>query len=128
MERPLPDVEREFLDCIEGERLVRIQRLRLAGGSPYCHILNYLPTEIGERVEPKALVTKPLLQILEEDLQKFVARADQTFQATVVDTESADLLAWIPMHACISNVPMVWSAFFPGCERARCYDISKPVD
>lgn len=51
----------------EGE-VLRIRRTRSDNGVPLSYIRNYLPVEIGEKIEKKDLLTHPMLDILRNKL------------------------------------------------------------
>jgi len=88
----VPESVMDRLRLPRGIEVVRIERLRLAEGYPYCYILNYLPLDIGQKIQPDALTVKPLLKILKDDLGIYLAEAVQTFEATIADTQVAPLL------------------------------------
>lgn len=83
---------RENLELPENQNVLRVERLRLAQGSPFSYIINYVPKHIGEQIRPKDLVVKPLLQILEDDLNIKLAEANQRIEATIADSYVAQLL------------------------------------
>ena len=87
-----PDQLLDFIPLAKDKKGIRIERLRLADGHPYCYFLNYLPTDIGKQIQPDDLVNMPLLKILEEHLGIRLDRAIQTFEATIADTQMASLL------------------------------------
>ena len=71
---------------------IKIERLRLAEGYPYCYILNYVPFDIGNKINPDNLLSRALLKIIEEDFGLYLAKAIQTFEATIADPQVAPLL------------------------------------
>lgn len=89
--QPPPHV-RERLRLGHGARVVRFEKVRLVEGSTFSHVFNYLPKDIGEKIEEKKLSGKPLLMILEDDLGIKAAEAVQTVEATVADSKVAPLL------------------------------------
>jgi len=82
----------DSLGLPERTEVVRIERLQLSKGSPFSHILNYLPPTIGQKIQPDDLLTKPLLKILEDDLGIDLAEATQRIEATLADSYVAPLL------------------------------------
>jgi GntR family transcriptional regulator len=73
-------------------KVLRLEKVRHIEDSPFSHVLNYLPADIGERVPQDKVAIKPMLMILEEDLGMRADRAVQTLEATVADAEVAVLL------------------------------------
>jgi len=88
----VPESVMDHLKLPQSADVVRIERLRLAEAFPYCYVLNYLPLNIGQKIQPDALNVKPLLKILEDDLGVYLAAAVQTFEAIIADTQVASLL------------------------------------
>jgi GntR family transcriptional regulator len=86
-----PDLVREQL-APDDPKVLRIEKIRHIEDSPFSHVLNYLPARIGEIVPRDKVSTKPMLMILEEDLNMRADRAVQTLEATVADAEVAVLL------------------------------------
>lgn len=76
-----------------GATLTIVRRERHLDGAPFAFTVNYLPTQIGERIDPTALRTQPLLRILEEHLGIRIDRAEQTMRATLADADEARRLA-----------------------------------
>ena len=79
----LPDTETE---------LVRIRRLRHINDSPFSYTVNYLPVELGSRVNENDLYQRPLLEIIQEDLKVPVVSAHETVEAAPADPEVATQL------------------------------------
>jgi GntR family transcriptional regulator len=73
-------------------QVLRIEKIRFVEGEPFSYVLNYLPPEISQNINPDLLTEKPLLIILEEDLGIKTDEAIQTVEATVADTHVAPLL------------------------------------
>lgn len=82
----------DSLGLAEGTKLVRIERLRLARGTPFSYILNYLPSTIGQKIQPNDLIAKPLLKILEDDFGIDLGEATQRIEADIADSYVASLL------------------------------------
>lgn len=76
----------------EGTKVVRIERIRIARGSSFSYILNYLPPAVGQKIQADDLLSKPLLRILEDDLGIALAEASQTIEASIADSYVASLL------------------------------------
>jgi GntR family transcriptional regulator len=89
---PKPIREKLGLGKAEGE-CVRIERVRSFRGRLLTFSTNYLPVEIGGRIDEKALYEKPLLRILEQDLGIRFVEAVQTIAASFADARTARHLA-----------------------------------
>lgn len=77
---------------LEGGKALRIEKVRHLQGSPFSHVLNYLPQAVGELIQMELVKTKPMLMILEQDLGYRLSEAEQSVQATIADAEIAALL------------------------------------
>ncbi len=89
-QRNLQKSIREKLELPEDENeIVQIKRVRYIDNKSFAHTVNYLPIEIGKRFTKKALLKKPLLQIMEEDLGILFTEAFQTIEASFADGETA---------------------------------------
>jgi GntR family transcriptional regulator len=73
----------------DATEVVLIKRVREIDGEPFSLTLNYLPVSIGSRIKPADLQTKPLLQILQQDLKIRIVRATETIAAAPADPEVA---------------------------------------
>ena len=88
-----PKPVREKLQLEMGdEEVVQIKRVRLLRGRPFTYTINYLPVEIGARVNEKDLYRRRLLEILERDLKVEFTEAVQTIEASFADQEVAEKL------------------------------------
>jgi GntR family transcriptional regulator len=88
-----PDsVVSEALQLDEAEEALRLEKIRLVEDSPFSHVLNYLPPDIGKKIQLDKIAEKPMLMILEDNLGIKVAEAVQTVEADVADAEVAGLL------------------------------------
>ncbi|MFA5400479.1 MAG: GntR family transcriptional regulator [Dehalococcoidia bacterium] len=76
----------DYLGIPEGEEIIRIERVRLANEKPLYHLLNYLPLDIGEKLNQKALKNKTLTHLMETDLKIVIKKAVQTIEADTVDS------------------------------------------
>ncbi|HVN97266.1 MAG TPA: GntR family transcriptional regulator [Syntrophorhabdaceae bacterium] len=74
------------------EEVVRIERVRFLADSPSSHVVNYLPLEIGNRITEESLFTKPLVQVLGDDLGIPFKETFQTITATFANHEVAQEL------------------------------------
>lgn len=76
----------------EEEEIIQIKRVRFMEGKSFAYTVNYLPLEIGEKINEKDLYKKPLLQIMEQDLGIEFTEAFQTIQASFADMEVSEKL------------------------------------
>lgn len=74
------------------EKVLRIEKIRSIENSPFSHVYNYLPLEIGEKLPSDLVKDKPMLMILEDELGIRAIEADQSVEATIADAEIASLL------------------------------------
>lgn len=89
------DAPGNVADCLglpKRTSVLRIERLRFVKGSPLSYIVNYLPRDIGQRIQRDDLLVKPLLKILNDDLGIKLAKANQKIEADIADTYVAPLL------------------------------------
>jgi len=87
-----PEIIKERLRLTEMRQVLRVEKVRLIEGSPFSHVLNYLPPDIGQKIKPDDFALKPLLMILEENFGIRPAQAIQTIEATIADSLVASLL------------------------------------
>jgi len=81
---------REKLELSENDRyVVRIKRDRLTPEGFRAYTINYLPLEIGRKLDKANLLKKPLVKILEDDLKINFIEAFQTIEASFADEETA---------------------------------------
>ena len=91
---PVPEKVRTLLGLGDEVReVLRIKRPRHIDGEPFSFTVNHLPIDIGIRIDPAALYTRPLNEVLEQDLLIPVVRAQETFEAAPADPEVAEQLA-----------------------------------
>lgn len=74
------------------EEIIQIKRVRFLEDKPFAFTLNYLPLKIGGRIRKKDLLKKPLLQIIEEDLDIRFTEAFQTIEASFANREVSEQL------------------------------------
>jgi GntR family transcriptional regulator len=77
------------LELRPGTPLTIVHRERYLDGTPFAYTVNFLPMEIGERIDPVLLRKYPLLRILEEHLHIVIDRAEQSMHATLADAVAA---------------------------------------
>lgn len=99
----------------EEKTVVQIKRVRYLKNIAFCYAVNYLPLDIGLKIEKKKLFTKPLLQILEKELMIAFTEAYQTIEASFSDSEVSEKLG-IPL-----GTPMLF------VDRVMYADNKKPV-
>lgn len=87
-----PENIRKLMELEDHERVYRIEKVRSVEKSSFSYVINYLPCRIGDKMKMDSLKIKPLLMILEEDLEIRVDEADQTIESTVADAHVAPLL------------------------------------
>ena len=91
--RPVTDKVRAILHLPpSASEIVEIKRCRHLEGEPFSFTVNYLPVDIGARVDPGALKTVPLNTVLERDLKILILRADETVEAAAANPEVAQQL------------------------------------
>lgn len=79
-----PNIVKEKLKT-EEEEVVKIERVRTFNGQIFAFTINYLPKNIGLRIDEKMLYEKALLKILEMDIGIEFDEAFQTIQASFSD-------------------------------------------
>jgi GntR family transcriptional regulator len=87
-----PELVRDKLDLEDGERILRIEKVRSVENEPFSYVINYLPEKIGARLSPADMDRKPLLMILEDELGINADGAVQTIEAVVAEPETVPLL------------------------------------
>jgi len=80
----------------EEKAIIQIKRVRYIDNNSFAHTVNYLPLAIGQKISKRALLKKPLLQIMESDLGVRFTEAFQTIEASFADQEVAQKLAITP--------------------------------
>ena len=78
------------------KEIIRIKRVRFIDNNSFAHTINYLPLEIGKKIAKNALMKKPLLQIMEQDIGISFTEAFQTIEASFADQEVAEKLSVSP--------------------------------
>ncbi len=90
-----PEKIKAYLDVKDSKKVLRIEKVRQIEGSPFSHVYNYLPRDIGEKLPTdmtEMVASKPMLTILEDELGIRPVEADQSVKATIADSEVASLL------------------------------------
>lgn len=86
--------------------VMRIRRVRYLGDKECSYIINYIPKEIGSKLKEKDLLSKPMLQVLQQDFGLEFSEAFQTLSAYFADKEIADALI-IPLGSPILHIERV---------------------
>jgi GntR family transcriptional regulator len=115
---PPTDYVREVLQLpASAKEIVLIKRARRIAGEPFSFTINYMPVEIGTRVDPAVLKTVPLNTVFERDLKIPVLRAAETVEAAPANPEVASQLA-IPVLYPVMHVTRVMFT-----ERDRAFEV-----
>ena len=115
---PVPDKVRAVLHLPGAvHEVVQIKRCRHREGEPFSFTVNYLPVEIGARIEAAVLKTVPLNTVLERDLKIPVVSADETVEAAPANPEVAEQLE-IPVLYPVMHVTRVMFT-----ERDRAFEV-----
>jgi GntR family transcriptional regulator len=76
-----------------GTRLTIVRRDRHLDNQPFAYTVNFLPTDIGARINPSVLRKYPLLRVIEQNLGIKIDSAEQSMRATLADAEVAKRLS-----------------------------------
>jgi len=110
------DSVRTKLNLSEEENaVIQVKRVRYLKDIAFSYAVSYLPLDIGLKIHKKMLLSKPLLQIIEEDLKISFTEAYQTIEASFSDMEISEKLG-IPL-----GTPMLF------IDRIMYTDKKKPV-
>lgn len=90
-EASAPPQVAELLDLARGAKVERAVRLRKLKGTPFSHLVTYVPLEIAAAYSREQLATTPLLTLLERAGAK-ATDAEQTLTAVAAPKEIADAL------------------------------------
>lgn len=107
---------RKKLKLGETEEVTQIKRLRYKGDNLVAYTINYLPNEIGNRINKKMLYQKPLLQIIEIDFGIKFTGSLVSIEASFADNETSKYLNVTP------GFPILLS------ERLLFTDNNKPIE
>ncbi len=86
------DIVARQLALAPGASVVRIQRVRLADGSPLSFDETYLPLDLGERVMGDNLETEPIFALLEQKYSTPLIEAEYRLEAISADAAVARAL------------------------------------
>ena len=84
---------RKFFGLGDGERLTRVQRLRMAEETPLCYVMNYLPKKLAKDIPHEDIRTRSMLHILKNRLRIPLGKIQQTLEARVADSDVAGHLS-----------------------------------
>jgi GntR family transcriptional regulator len=88
-----PKLVNEKLELKEqNEEVILIKRIRLLNNKIFSYTINYLPMNIGLKIDERELYKKPLLRIMEENLGIHFVEAFQIIQASFANQEVAEKL------------------------------------
>jgi GntR family transcriptional regulator len=86
-------IVREKLQLGEDTKeVIQIKRVRYLKGKPFSYATNYVPIDIGSKINEKDLYERPLMHILEKDCGVKFTEAVQTIEASFADQETAEKL------------------------------------
>jgi GntR family transcriptional regulator len=88
-----PKRVKSTLNLNEGEEVFRIRRTRSDDGVILSYVKNYLPLEIGEKIEREDLKTFPMLHVLRSKLGLPLKTGVQYITAVIADFEIASALS-----------------------------------
>jgi len=92
-----PNSLRNKLNLPKEEReVIQIKRVRSSKDTAFSYAVNYLPLDIGLKIDKKEISHRPLLQILEKDFRISFTEAYQTIEASFSDIEISEKLG-IPL-------------------------------
>jgi GntR family transcriptional regulator len=88
---PTPKIVKEKLKT-DAEVIYKIERVRTLNDRIFAFTINYLPEHIGKQIDEKALYEKPMLKILESDLNIVFDEALQTIEASFSDQYVSEMM------------------------------------
>ena len=91
-----PDAVAAALGLPGGERLIRIARLRIAGGRVMSYDISYFPIEIGHRLLQQNLAEQDIFVLLERALKIPLGYADVTIEISPAEADTAERLHIAP--------------------------------
>lgn len=94
--KPPPAVADLFHLDLNRDKITVIKRVRYLGEIPAAFTINYLPTEVGNRIGKRDLYQMPLLRIFKEKIKIPLGEAFQTIEASIADHEVAQALRISP--------------------------------
>lgn len=84
---------KEFFGLGDGEKLSRVERLRMVEETPLCYVMNYLPRKIAKDIPQEDIRTRSMLHILKSRLNIPLGKIQQTFEARIAESDVADHLS-----------------------------------
>jgi len=91
-EEPAPANVSNMLRLHEGEKVIRLERIRYADGEPVCLMTNYLVPELVPAFLSKGLTGESLYETLERSYHIVLSRAEETVEARAANPNEAALL------------------------------------
>ena len=83
----------KFFGLDDGEKLSRVERLRMVEETPLCYVMNYLPRKIAKDIPQEDIRTRSMLHILKSRLNIPLGKIQQTFEARIAESDVADHLS-----------------------------------
>ena len=93
---PTPVIRQKLELTVDDRLVVMIKRDRLVPEGFRAFTINFLPAEIGRLLTEKELLKRPLLKIMEDDLNINFIEAYETIEASFADEETASHLGIAP--------------------------------
>jgi GntR family transcriptional regulator len=90
MKAPAPAMT--ALELKPNQRPLRVEKIRFIDNEPFSHVLNYVPPEIGRKLQRKDTEELPLLHILENKLGIKIESGRQEVTATIAAPRLASFL------------------------------------
>lgn len=81
---------------LSADEVICIKRVRLLNDKVFAYTVNYLPLEIGLKINESDLFERPLLQIIEQDFGVEFEEAFQTIEASFSDMEASEKMGVPP--------------------------------
>jgi GntR family transcriptional regulator len=80
------------LNCQSDAALLKLERLRFAGGDPLVLEVSYLPLDLFPGLDRADFASRSLYDVLREDYGRFVATASETLEPVILTRHEASLL------------------------------------
>ena len=84
---------KKFFGLGDGEKLSRVERLRMVEETPLCYVMNYLPRKLAKDIPQEDIRTRSMLHILKSRLNIPLGKIQQTFEARIAESDVADHLS-----------------------------------
>lgn len=84
---------KKFFGLVDGEKLSRVERLRMVDETPLCYVMNYLPRELAKDIPQEDIRTRSMLHILKSRLNIPLGKIQQTFEARIAESDVAGHLS-----------------------------------